>query len=291
MSSRIDDNYAKLLQSLHEIAQQTNALTEPLRPISEALDSLKKPLAEFSETTQISNTLADGFKTFSTLKVPTVDIQTSIGPLIDTFQQTLKAVDTSTITQNLTAGLDILIRTYDLNKMGLCSREIAELVDAGKLERIKQGYYTIPEFSETHSDARLISQLYPDGILTLTTALFFYGYSDRTPLTWDIAIDRDVSKARFNIDYPYVKPYYMEKKHLEYGVTTAKYEDCTLAMFDRDRLICECIKHESKLEKETYNKAITSYINDSKKSVTNLLEYAKRRNIHKKVRDRIEVWL
>ncbi len=37
----------------------------------------------------------------------------------------------------------------------------------------------------------------------MTTALFYYGYSDRTPLTWDIAVDRNTSKARFNIDYPY----------------------------------------------------------------------------------------
>lgn len=184
-----------------------------------------------------------------------------------------------------------LVKTSDLKQLGLDSRAISKLVDSGYLERVKRGYYRLSEQSENDSDAKLISQLYPDGVVCMTTALFYYGYSDRTPLTWDIAIDRNASKARFHLDYPYVKPYYMDKKHLEYGITEAEYEDCTLIIFDRDRLICECIKHENKMDRETYNKAIMNYIADNQKNISNLLDYAKKRNIHKKVRERIEVWL
>ena len=184
-----------------------------------------------------------------------------------------------------------LIRTSELNGLSIYSKEISELVESGYIERVKQGYYRIVEHTEDHSEAKLISQLYPDGIICMVSALFYYGYSDRTPINWDIAIDRNVSKARFNIDYPYVKPYYIDKAHLEYGVTEGQYEDCVLKIFDRDRLICECIKHENKMDREIYNKAIINYINDPGKNVTNLLEYAKKRNVHKKVRERIGVWL
>ena len=184
-----------------------------------------------------------------------------------------------------------LIRTSELNGLSIYSKEISELVESGYIERVKQGYYRIVEHTEDHSEAKLISQIYPDGIICMVSALFYYGYSDRTPINWDIAIDRNVSKARFNIDYPYVKPYYIDKAHLEYGVTEGQYEDCVLKIFDRDRLICECIKHENKMDREIYNKAIINYINDPGKNVTNLLDYAKKRNIHKKVRERIGVWL
>lgn len=208
----------------------------------------------------------------------------SVKPITET------AENITSVMVKFVAEANPIIRTVDLNNIGLFSREIAELIDAGKLERIKQGYYRLAE-SENNSDAKLISDLYPDGVLCMTTALFYYGYSDRTPLTWDIAVDRNTSKARFNIDYPYVKPYYVDKAHLEYGITEAVYEDFILKIFDRDRLICECIKHENKMDREIYNKAIQAYINDSKKNITNLLDYAKRRNIHKKVRERIGVWL
>ena len=208
----------------------------------------------------------------------------SVKPITET------AENITSVMGKFVAAANPIIRTVDLNNIGLFSREIAELIDAGKLERIKQGYYRLAE-SENNSDAKLISDIYPDGVLCMTTALFYYGYSDRTPLTWDIAVDRNTSKARFNIDYPYVKPYYIDKSHLDYGITEAVYEDYILKIFDRDRLICECIKHENKMDREIYNKAIQAYINDSKKNITNLLDYAKRRNIHKKVRERIGVWL
>ena len=235
MSKRIEDNYAKLIQSLYPLLRQAEELKASIRPITEIAETIKAPFETISQTTEITQNMTSALEAY-------------------------------------VAAVRPIIRTADLNKMGLLSREIAELVNIGKLERIKQGYYQLAE-SENNSDVKLISELYPDGVLCMTTALFYYGYSDRTPLTWDIAVDRNTSKARFNIDYPYVKPYYI------------------LKIFDRDRLICECIKHENKMDREIYNKAIQAYINDNKKNITNLLDCAKRRNIHKKVRERIGVWL
>lgn len=187
--------------------------------------------------------------------------------------------------------LRTIVSTPELNKLGLQSREIAELVDAGLVERVKQGYYTLPEISGEDSEAKMIWELYPDGVVCMTTALFYYKYINRTPLAWDIAIDRNTSKARFNLDYLYVEPHFMEKSHLTYGITKAEYEDCSLKIFDRDRLICECIKHENKMDREIFNKAIQGYISDQKKNITNLMEYAEKRNIHKKVRERMSIWL
>ena len=141
------------------------------------------------------------------------------------------------------------------------------------------------------SEAAQVAQLFPDGVLCMYTALFYYRYSDRTPLEWNIAVDRDTSKSRFNLDYPFVQPYYMKKEFLSFGIATADYGDCTMQIFDRDRLICECIFYENKMDRETYNKAIQGYVADAKKNVPKLLEYAEKRRILKKVKDRIGVWL
>lgn len=187
----------------------------------------------------------------------------------------------------------LLIKTAELSALKIYYRDIAALIDSCCLEKVKQGYYRVVASKEGSgpSEASVIAALYPDGVLCMYTALFYYSYSDRTPLSWDIAIDRDTSKARFKIDYPYVQPYYMEPEHLTYGITTAEFEDCQMQIFDRDRLICECIKNENKMDRETYNKAIQGYVADSKKSVTKLLSYAKQRNIAVRVKDRIGVWL
>lgn len=184
-----------------------------------------------------------------------------------------------------------LIKRSELQGLQLYQKDINELVEKGCLEKVRQGWYQIVYKDVETSEASLIAAMFPDGVICMYTALFYYRYSDRTPLDWDIAIDRDTSKSRFKIDYPYVKPYYMEKIHLEYGITEAVFEDVTMKIFDRDRLLCECIKNENKIDKETYNKAIQAYINDSNKSISNLVKYAKQRNMLKKVSERMGVWL
>lgn len=182
-------------------------------------------------------------------------------------------------------------------KMPLCGyisgKSVVQIMDMEMLKsKFKEngGILHTAEFTAL-SEQALIAILYPDGVICMYSALFYYYYTDRTPLNWDIAVNKDVSKARFKIDYPYVQPYYIEPDSLTFGVTTADYGDCTMQIFDRDRLICECLKYESKMDKETFNKAIQAYINDPKKSVAKLLEYARKRRIYKRVKDMIGVWL
>ncbi len=184
--------------------------------------------------------------------------------LTDKFHNIIKYVQNREQTaQSNSAAL--LIKTAELSALKIYYRDIAALIDAGFLEKVKQGYYRVITTKESSgpSEASVIASLYPDGVLCMYTALFYYGYSDRTPLSWDIAIDRNTSKARFNIDYPYVQPYYMKLEHLTYGIATAEYEDCQMQIFDRDRLICECIKNENKVDRQSYNKAIQGYVADS----------------------------
>jgi predicted transcriptional regulator of viral defense system len=190
------------------------------------------------------------------------------------------------------AGESPLIRTARMKELKIFYKDIKAFIENGYLEKIRQGYYRLigaPE--EEPTEAQIIKALFPEGVLCMNTALFHYGYSDRTPLHWDIAIDRNVSKARFHIDYPYVKPYYMDAAHLKYGLIKAEYDNCIFNIFDRDRLLCECIRNENKMDREIYNKAIQGYVNDSQKSIANLIAYARKRKILKKVMDRIGVWL
>lgn len=187
-----------------------------------------------------------------------------------------------------------LMKTAELSDLKVYYRDIASLMSEGYLEKIRQGYYRVvlsDNAGNNQDEAALIAALYPDGVLCMDTALFYYHYSDRTPLAWDIAVDKDTSKSRFVLDYPLVQPYYMESAHLRYGVTLADFDGYTLKIFDRDRLICECIRNEKKMDAESYRKAIRGYTDDSKKSIANLLGYANKRGMLRKVKERIGVWL
>lgn len=184
-----------------------------------------------------------------------------------------------------------VFRTSDLTKLGYDGNAVRRLVADQVIERIKPSYYRLYNASEELSEAAQLAQLYPDGVLCMETALRYYAYSDRTPKVWNIAVDRDTSKARFKLEDIPVQPHYMKKELLTFGVTTADYADCELPIFDRDRLICECVFYENKMDRETYTKAIQRYVSDPKKSVVRLLEYAEKRRVLKKVKDRVGLWI
>ena len=183
-----------------------------------------------------------------------------------------------------------LFKTSDMLDLGISTHEIRKLTMDGVIERVRQGYYQMETDSDP-SDEELIAKLFPDGVICMNTALFFYGYSNRTPMAWDIAIDKNASKSRFKLDYPFVQPYYLEPHLLTFGITTGDFSGHSMQIFDRDRLICECLKYEGKMDRETYNKAIQGYVSDTKKNITRLLEYAEQRRVLKRVKDRIGVWL
>ena len=75
------------------------------------------------------------------------------------------------------------------------------------------------------------------------------------------------------------------------GVEIVRIEDIELKIFNRERVICDCLRQENKMDGEIFNKAIQAYIKDSKKNIPRLMEFAKILRTENKVRKMIGVWL
>ena len=183
-----------------------------------------------------------------------------------------------------------VMRTAELRASKIYYEDIQKLMNDGVIEKIKQGYYyLINEYND--SEANIINRLFPDAVLCMHTALFYYGYSDRTPNEWHLAVDKDISKYRVKIDYPFIKTYFFEREVLVLGVTEGVLDDNTVRIYDKDRTICDCLRYMGKMDREVFNKAIQNYVQDTKKNIPNLMQYAKPLRVQKKVKDLIGVWL
>lgn len=183
-----------------------------------------------------------------------------------------------------------MMRTKQLNKENILYRKVQQLIQEGYVEKVRYGYYQWID-PDDFSEARTISRLFPDAIFCMETALFYYGYSDRTPANWHLAVSKDSGKSRFKIHYPFVKPYYVEPSVLELGLTTGKIDGHSIRIYDKDRVICDCLRYRNKMDKEIFNKAIQNYINDPGKSIPKLLKYAEPLRVKKVAKDLIGVWL
>lgn len=182
-----------------------------------------------------------------------------------------------------------IIKKEQIKELGVDYRKILSYVEKGVLIRVKNGYYavTFDDFTEEE----LIAMLFPDGVLCLESALFFYGYTSKKPYGWKIAVDKNTSKSRFKLDYPQVTPFYTEPEVLQLGVTTIMLGDKKMKIYERERLVCDCLKYEDKMDREIWKEGLLSYIQDPDKDVEKLMRYARERKVLKKVQTMIGVWL
>ena len=182
-----------------------------------------------------------------------------------------------------------LAKTADIESLGIDYRRIISFVDEGKLRRVKNGYYTT--CTTEYSEEELIATMYPDGVLTMESALYRYGYLSKKPLGWSIAISKNTSKSRFRVEYPVVEPFYTEDEVLSLGVTEIPFSEGTMKIYTKDRLICDVIKYQEKMDREDFKEALRSYIDDPGKDVAELMSFAIERKVRKKVQMMIGIWL
>lgn len=192
--------------------------------------------------------------------------------------------------QKLVETHDGVVKTSELYTLGIDYRRIQNFVDWGVLLRIKNGYYTLrkQKLSEDEMIYRLFGE---DGVLTMQSALYIYGYLPMKPSEYQIAVDKNTSKSRFHLNYPFVHPYYSEPKVLALGVTEIPFGGGTMKIYNKERLMCDCLKYEDRMDREDVKKALLAYIAEPQKDISRLLSYAKERKVLNKVQNRIGAWL
>ena len=163
-----------------------------------------------------------------------------------------------------------VMTTAELTASKLYYADIKQLLDEGLIEKVRRGYYHwVQDYGE--SEVVIINRLFPDAVLCMETALFYYRYSDRNPAEWNFAIDKNVSKRRTK--------------------TEGEIDFHKVRIYDRDRTICDVLRNMNKMDKEVFNKAVQGYVKDPKKNIPNLIEYAKVLRVQTRVKELIGVWL
>lgn len=185
---------------------------------------------------------------------------------------------------------DNMMRAKQLQEERILYRPLQKLIEQGYVKKVRYGYYQWLD-SEDFSEAATVIHLFPDAIFCRETALQYYGYSDRTPAEWHLAVSKNSGKSRFRINYPHVKPHYVAPSYLEIGLVTGEIDGHKARIYDRERVICDCLRYRNKMDKEILNRAIQGYATDAGKNVPKLLEYTKYLRVERAAKDLIGVWV
>ncbi len=182
-----------------------------------------------------------------------------------------------------------VVKTSQLYTLGLDYRRIQNFVEYGVIEKVKNGYYAMNFHKKREED--IMAALFPDCVLTMESALYCHHYLKNRPFKWTVAVDKNTSKSRFKLDYPLVLPYYTEPEVLQMGVEKMQIGNMEMSVYCRERLICDILKYENRMEREDLQQALRAFLSDKNKDIAKLLSYARERKVLSKVRSQIGVWL
>lgn len=183
-----------------------------------------------------------------------------------------------------------IAKSADFVAVGISAVQVVSLCNEGFLERVRHGYYSLAEH-DIVSEEQMLAKLFPKGIVCVESALFHYGYSDFAPRKWSIAVPRSMSRTKLEDNLLPLQTYYVQQDIYELGKTSDIFNGVMLPVYDRERTICDCFKYRTRLDTETFNKALNAYANDTSKNLQNLSIYAKKLHVYKKVTELMEVLL
>jgi predicted transcriptional regulator of viral defense system len=178
------------------------------------------------------------------------------------------------------------LRSNEAHENGLTNKTLQRLAERGLIERVAHGLYAS---NEIIPDPFFIAQRRcPLGVFSHETALFFHGLSDRMPFRLMMTIPSGWNTRLLSDNG--IRIFYCKPKHAKLGAmkATTPYGR-TVAVYDAQRTICDCLRSIDKLDRDLVLTALKRQLKEPSCDKAKLLEYAAIFNIRDMVYRYLEV--
>ena len=180
------------------------------------------------------------------------------------------------------------IQTSRVVEAGISKTYFKEVIEKEGLEKVANGIYVHPD--------TLVDSLYVDSLISKNiiysheTALYLHGLMEKEPNTTEITVPRNYNANNFRKKG--YKIFTVSDELLKLGESNVKTNfGNEVKTYDIDRTICDIIKMKEKMDIQIFQTAIKEYMKNNTKNLNNLMIYAKKMNIEKKVRMYTEILL
>jgi predicted transcriptional regulator of viral defense system len=180
------------------------------------------------------------------------------------------------------------ITTQDAIYEGIHREYLTMFVEEEKLIRTSPGVYQSPDAWEDKLYA--YQQKKKHMIYSHDTALFLHGLSDRDPIHYSVTLPTGYNTSQ--IKQIELITYTIKPSLFDLGKMTMKspYGN-DIAVYDKERTICDIIRSRSRIDKQILNDGLKRYFKDTSKNLNNLLIYAKKIGIDNVLRNYMEILL
>ena len=166
-------------------------------------------------------------------------------------------------------------RMKELKQAGVHTRKIKQILEQGKIEKIKPGLYRlsdmygIGEYSQSFID---VCNSMQRGIICLISALEFHQLSTINPSKVYVALPN--SDKQSIIEYPPVNVFYFRNRFYNLGIKEKITKTGTFKIYNEEKTICDMFRYRNKLGEDLALEGLKNYLKRKDADLVKLREYA-----------------
>ncbi|MEJ1464949.1 MAG: type IV toxin-antitoxin system AbiEi family antitoxin domain-containing protein [Candidatus Sedimenticola sp. (ex Thyasira tokunagai)] len=166
-----------------------------------------------------------------------------------------------------------VVRSRDMDRLGLPRTYLNRLANQGVIEKIGRGLYQWPEkdLGRYHSLVEVAKKM-PKAVVALLSALSFHNLTTQNPSKIWLAIDRKAWRPE--ISYPPVRFLTMSGEVLRAGVEIHDVEGVSIKVFCPAKTVADCFKYRNKIGLDVALEALREGWSARKFTMDELLRYA-----------------
>jgi len=147
---------------------------------------------------------------------------------------------------------------------GFSRGNIKYLVDKGMIEKSTRGVYILPEVWD--DEIFNLQNRFKRGIYSYETALFFqHLITEEVQTNLSITVPQGFNITRLKNICPNLTAHYVQPERLELGLSYGTSpEGNPIRLYNRERCICDIIKHREQIASDIYVQAVQNYFQPKK---------------------------
>lgn len=167
-----------------------------------------------------------------------------------------------------------VLRSSEAIRKGIHPRVLYELLDLGIIEKLQRGLYALTNLLDLEDpDLVVISKVIPNGVICLTSAIYFHRLTVQIPRWIDVAVSREVSPPKIKC-LPVQIHWFSEKFYRE-GIEEYDFAGAKIKIYSREKSIVDCFRLRKKVGIDVAIESLKEYLKQKNININLLIRFAK----------------
>lgn len=179
----------------------------------------------------------------------------------------------------------------ELRNAGIQTRDIAQAVEKGIIEKIRPGLYKLVDYPwDEHVSFADVCKSNMRAVICLVSAASYYELTTFNPSEVYVAVPNNTDK--FVLKYPPIKVYYFANSYYSPGIETLNTKSGAVRIYNREKTIGDLFRYTNKIGEDIAVESLKTYLQNKKeRNISKLIEFSEICGVKKKIEPMIKAIL